>query len=350
MEIVYTEADLRRYIRTAVEVSPQRPILVDRFLEDATEVDVDCLADGQQCVIGGIMEHIEEAGIHSGDSACVIPTVSLSPKVLETIRSATKAMALELDVRGLMNVQFAVKDEEVYVLEVNPRASRTSPFVSKAIGVPLAKLAAKIMSGRTLADLGFTEEVIPKHFCVKEAVFPFIKFPGIDITLGPEMRSTGEVMGIDTDFPRAYAKSQMAAAPSLPSGGNLFVSVKDTDKKGALPIVKQFANLGFKIHATDGTASLLSEAGIVVTRLNKLVQGRPNVVDMIKNGEMQFIINTPAGKQPRQDEVVIRSMAVANRIPIMTTLRAAAASVAAIASIANSPLTVKSLQEHHSAA
>ena len=347
MEIVYTEEDLRRYIRTAVEVSPERPILVDRFLEDATEVDVDCLADGKECVIGGIMEHIEEAGIHSGDSACVLPTVSLSPKVLETIRHATKAMALELDVRGLMNVQYAVKDEEVFVLEVNPRASRTSPFVSKAIGVPLAKLAAKIMAGKSLKDLGFTEEVIPKHYSVKEAVFPFIKFPGIDITLGPEMRSTGEVMGIDTDFPRAYAKAQMAAAPSLPSEGNLFVSVKDADKKGAVKIVKEFAELGFKIHATDGTAALLKENGIEVTRLNKVAQGRPNVVDMIKNGEMQFIINTPSGKQPRADEVVIRSMAVANRIPIMTTLRAAAASVAAIKSIAKSPLSVKSLQEHH---
>jgi carbamoyl-phosphate synthase large subunit len=293
------------------------------------------------------MEHIEEAGIHSGDSACVLPSVSLSPKVLETIRSATKAMALELDVRGLMNVQYAVKDEEVYVLEVNPRASRTSPFVSKAIGVPLAKLAAKIMAGKTLKELGFTKEVIPTHFSVKEAVFPFIKFPGIDITLGPEMRSTGEVMGIDTDFPRAYAKAQMAAAPALPTGGNLFVSVKDSDKQAIVPIVKDFADLGFKIHATDGTAALLKEAGIPVTRLNKLAQGRPNVVDMIKNGEMQFIINTPAGKQPRADEVVIRSTAVANRIPIMTTLRAAAASASAIKSIAEAPLTVKSLQEHH---
>ena len=349
MEIVYTEEDLRRYIRTAVEVSPERPILVDRFLEDATEVDVDCLADGRQCVIGGIMEHIEEAGIHSGDSACVIPTVSLSPRVLETIRAATKEMAIELDVRGLMNVQFAVKDEEVYVLEVNPRASRTSPFVSKAIGIPLAKFAAKIMSGRTLADLCFTEEIIPKHFCVKEAVFPFIKFPGIDITLGPEMRSTGEVMGLDSDFGRAYAKAQMAAAPSLPAGGNLFVSLKDSDKMAAVPIVKDFSDLGFTIHSTDGTASLLKNVGIKVNRLNKLAQGRPNVVDMIKNGQMHFIINTPSGKQPRQDEVIIRSTAVANRIPIMTTLRAAAASVSAIRSIAKSPLEVKSLQEHHAA-
>jgi carbamoyl-phosphate synthase large subunit len=349
MEIVYTEEDLRRYIRTAVEVSPERPILVDRFLEDATEVDVDCLADGKQCVIGGIMEHIEEAGIHSGDSACVMPTVSLSEKVLATIRSATQAMALELDVRGLMNVQFAVKNEEVYVLEVNPRASRTAPFVSKAIGIPLAKLAAKIMAGRTLQELGFTRELLPKHFCVKEAVFPFIKFPGIDITLGPEMRSTGEVMGLDSDFGRAYAKAQMAAAPALPSGGNLFVSVKDSDKKAALPILKDFSALGFKIFATDGTASLLKQSGLTVHRLNKLAQGRPHVVDMIKNGEMQFIINTPSGKQPRQDEVIIRSTAVANRIPIMTTLRAAAASVSAIQSIAKSPLEVQSLQEYHAA-
>jgi carbamoyl-phosphate synthase large subunit len=348
MEIVYTEEDLRRYIRTAVEVSPERPILVDRFLEDATEVDVDCLADGKECVIGGIMEHIEEAGIHSGDSACVLPSVSLSAKVLENIRSATKAMALKLDVRGLMNVQYAVKDEEVYVLEVNPRASRTSPFVSKAIGVPLAKMAAKIMAGKTLKELGFTEEVIPKHYSVKEAVFPFIKFPGIDITLGPEMRSTGEVMGIDTDFPRAYAKAQMAAAPALPQKGNLFVSVKDSDKQAIVPIVKEFADLGFSIYATDGTAALLQENGVAVTRLNKLAQGRPNVVDMIKNGEMHFIINTPAGKQPRADEVVIRATAVGNRIPIMTTLRAAAASVQAIHSIAEKPLEVKSLQEHHS--
>jgi len=320
---------------------------VDRFLEDATEVDVDCLADGTDCVIGGIMEHIEEAGIHSGDSACVIPTVSLSPKVLETIRSSTKAMALELDVRGLMNVQYAVKDEEVYVLEVNPRASRTSPFVSKAIGIPLAKMAAKIMAGQTLKELGYTKEVIPRHFCVKEAVFPFIKFPGIDITLGPEMRSTGEVMGIDSDFGRAYAKAQMAAAPSLPTKGNVFVSVKDSDKEAIVPIMKGFSDLGFKIYSTDGTANLLKKAGLEVHRLNKLAQGRPNVVDMIKNGEMQFIINTPSGKQPRQDEVVIRSTAVANRIPIMTTLRAAVASVSAIQSMAKSPLEVKSLQEYH---
>ena len=347
MEIVYNEEDLRRYIRTAVEVSPERPILVDRFLEDATEVDVDCLADGTDCVIGGIMEHIEEAGIHSGDSACVIPTVSLSTHVLERIRSATKSMALELDVRGLMNVQFAVKDEDVYVLEVNPRASRTSPFVSKAIGIPLAKMAAKIMAGRTLKELGYTQEVIPGHFCVKEAVFPFIKFPGIDITLGPEMRSTGEVMGIDSDFGRAYAKAQMAAAPSLPTKGNLFVSVKDSDKESLVPIVKDFSDLGFKIYSTDGTATLLKKEGLEVHRLNKIAQGRPNVVDMIKNGEMQFIINTPSGKQPRQDEVVIRSTAVANRIPIMTTLRAAAASASAIRSMAKSPLEVKSLQEYH---
>ncbi len=347
MEIVYGEDDLRGYIARAAEASPERPILVDRFLEDATEVDVDCIADGEICVIGGIMEHIEQAGIHSGDSACVIPSFSLSPAVLDTIKHATKAMAKELDVRGLMNVQFAVKDEQVYIIEVNPRASRTSPFVGKAIGVPLPKLAAKIMAGRTLKELGFTEEIIPAHFSVKEAVFPFIKFPGIDITLGPEMRSTGEVMGIDGDFGSAYAKAQMAAQPALPDSGNVFISVKDRDKAAVAPIAKEFADLGFKIHATSGTAAVLKEAGIDANILHRLNEGRPNVLDMIKNGEIQFIINTPAGQQPRKDEVAIRSAAVANRIATMTTLRGARASAAAIRAIREKGLSVRSLQEYH---
>ena len=238
MEIVHEEKDLRRYIRTAAEASPERPILVDRFLEDATEVDVDCIADGERCVIGGVMEHIEQAGIHSGDSACVIPTFSLSREVLEAIKRATIAMARELQVRGLMNVQFAVKDEEVYVLEANPRASRTVPFVSKAIGRPLAKLAARIMAGQTLKELNFTSEILPKHYSVKEAVFPFIKFPGVDVTLGPEMRSTGEVMGIDVNLGIAYAKAQMSAQPPLPTGGNVFISVKDSDKQAVVPIAR----------------------------------------------------------------------------------------------------------------
>jgi carbamoyl-phosphate synthase large subunit len=347
MEIVYSEEELRGYIARAAEASPERPILVDRFLEDATEVDVDCISDGEMCVIGGIMEHIEQAGIHSGDSACVIPSFSLTPAVLDTIKHATKAMAKELEVRGLMNVQFAVKDEQVYIIEVNPRASRTSPFVGKAIGVPLPKLAAKIMAGRTLEELGFTEEILPAHFSVKEAVFPFIKFPGIDITLGPEMRSTGEVMGIDGDFGSAYAKAQMAAQPALPDGGNVFISVKDRDKAAIAPIAKEFADLGFKIFATSGTAGVLKDAGIEANLLHRIHEGRPNVLDMIKNGEIQFIINTPAGQQPRKDEVAIRSAAVATRIATMTTLRAAKASAAAIRAIRERGLSVKSLQEYH---
>ncbi|MBV9658513.1 MAG: carbamoyl-phosphate synthase large subunit, partial [Verrucomicrobia bacterium] len=349
MEIVYQEDDLRRYMRNALGVSPDRPILVDRFLEDATEVDVDCLSDGETHVIGAIMEHIEQAGIHSGDSACVIPPFSLSEKVRAAIATATRALAKELKVRGLMNVQFAVKDEEVFVLEVNPRASRTIPFVSKAIGVPLAKLAAKVMAGKTLAALGFTQEIVPPHFAVKEAVFPFVRFPGVDIALGPEMKSTGEVMGIDSDLGLAYAKSQTAAGSPLPRGGNLFLSVKDGDKADATVLAKSFVELGFQIHATSGTAAALEAAGVPVKRLFKLNEGRPHVLDMIQNGEIAFIINTPSGKTPRQDEVKIRGAAVAHRIPIMTTLSAAAASVGGIRSLQAKGISVRTLQEFHAA-
>ncbi len=348
MEIVYGEEDLKRYIRNAVEAGPDKPVLVDRFLEDATEVDVDCIADGEISVIGAIMEHIEQAGIHSGDSACVIPPFSLSESVKETITTATKAMAKELKVRGLMNVQFAVKGDQVYVLEVNPRASRTVPFVSKAIGVPLAKLAAQVMAGKTLTELGFTQEVVPEHYSVKEAVFPFVRFPGIDITLGPEMRSTGEVMGIDSDFGIAYAKSQMAAQPALATEGNLFISVKDADKPAAVEMAKEFLELGFKLHATSGTATRLEEAGLPVHRLFKLTEGRPNVLDMIKNHEMHFIINTPSGERPRHDEVIIRSAAVAARITIMTTLSAVKASLRAIRSQREKGISVKAIQDYHS--
>ncbi|MFZ4777345.1 MAG: carbamoyl-phosphate synthase large subunit [Terrimicrobiaceae bacterium] len=347
MEIVHDEQDLRRYIRTAVAASPERPVLVDRFLEDATEVDVDCIADGETCVIGGVMEHIEQAGIHSGDSACVIPSFSLTPETIATIKSATISMARELNVRGLMNVQFAIKDGDVYILEVNPRASRTVPFVSKAIGYPLAKMAAKIMAGKTLRELGFTEEIIPKYYSVKEAVFPFIKFPGVDIILGPEMRSTGEVMGIDPDLGIAYAKSQMSAQPPLPTKGNVFISVKDSDKPAAIEVAREFAELGFKIHATSGTSKLLADAGVPVKTLLKIQEGRPNVLDLIKNGEIHFILNTPSGQQPRLDEVVIRSAAVAARVATMTTLRGARASVAAIRAIQQAGYGVKSLQEYH---
>ena len=350
MEIVYTPDDLRRYMRTAVMASPDRPVLVDRFLEDATEVDVDCLSDGTDTVIGGIMEHIEEAGVHSGDSACVIPSFSLSEKVLSELRSAAKAMASELKVRGLMNVQFAVKDETVYVLEVNPRASRTVPYVSKATGVPLAKLAAKVMAGHSLKDLGVSGETIPPHYAVKEAVFPFIKFPGTDITLGPEMRSTGEVMGIDADLGIAYAKAQMSAQPPLPSGGNVFISVKDSDKAQVAPIAREFADAGFAIHATKGTAAVLQAAAVPVQSVYRLNEGRPNVLDLIKNGEMQFIINTPHGKAPRQDEIAIRSAAIAHRIPIMTTLRGARMSARAVKALKAGGYGVRCLQEYQAEA
>src|SRR5438105_1533720 len=347
MELVYNEPDLRRYMASAIEVTPDRPVLVDRFLEDAIEVDVDCISDGETTVIGAIMEHIEEAGIHSGDSACVIPTFSLSQKVLSEISSATKAMARELNVRGLMNVQFAVKGEDVYVLEVNPRASRTVPFVSKAIGVPLAKLAAKIMAGKTLRELGFTKEIVPKHFSVKEAVFPFLRYQGMDISLGPEMKSTGEVMGMDVDLGLAYAKSQMAAPPPLPKKGNVFISVKDSDKESVIPVAREFVKLGFGIISTSGTADALAKAKIKVKKVFKLHEGRPNVLDRVKNGDISFIINTPSGKIPREHEVMIRNAALAQKIPIMTTVRAAQASANGIRSLQKSKVQVRSLQEYH---
>ncbi|PYK98811.1 MAG: carbamoyl-phosphate synthase large subunit [Verrucomicrobia bacterium] len=378
MELVYNEIDLRRYVGAALEnqgnidlqsVRPAglepaeaadnmsaghtgqrpmfRPILIDRFLEDAMEVDVDCISDGETTVVGAIMEHIEQAGIHSGDSACVIPTFSLTKTVLAEISSATKAMARQLSVCGLMNVQFAVKGKDVYVLEVNPRASRTVPFVSKAIGVPLAKLAAKVMAGKTLRELGFTKEIVPKHFSVKEAVFPFLRYQGRDISLGPEMKSTGEVMGIDHDLGLAYAKSQMAAPPPLPKSGNVFVSVQDSDKTSVVSVVRDFVTLGFGIIATSGTAAALEAARVPVTRVYKIREGRPNVLDRVKNGDISFIINSPSGKIPREDEITIRNAAIAQKIPIMTTLRAAQASAYSSRSLQTHKLRVRSLQEYH---
>ena len=347
MELVYHPEDLRRYMQSAIGVSSRRPVLVDRFLEDAVEVDVDCIADGEKAVIGAIMEHIEEAGIHSGDSACVVPTFSLSRQILEEIASATKAMARELNVRGLMNVQFAVKDEKLYVLEVNPRASRTVPFVSKAIGVPLAKLAAKVMSGMSLGELGFTQAILPEHYSVKEAVFPFLRFEGISISLGPEMKSTGEVMGIDPDLGLAYAKAQLASSWPLPRAGNVFISVKDSDKASVVAVAREYLEIGFGIVATSGTAAHLNAAGVPVTKVFKIAEGRPNVRDFIKNGMIQFIINTPSGKVPREDEVRIRSAALGEKIPIITTIRAAWASARGIRSLQKGPMTVKTLQEYH---
>jgi carbamoyl-phosphate synthase large subunit len=348
MQIVYSDAELTHYMKNAVEATPDRPVLVDRFLEDATEVDVDCISDGETTVIGAIMEHIEEAGIHSGDSACVIPPFSLTPQMQDRIRDAAKKLAKALNVRGLMNMQLAVKGDDLYVIEVNPRASRTAPFVSKAIGVPLPKLAAKIMAGKTLKELGFTEEVIPKHHSVKEAVFPFSKFAGVDIILGPEMKSTGEVMGIDYDLGMAFAKSQMAAGGTLPTKGNVFISVKETDRPNVVRIAKGYADLGFTLYATSGTGSVITEAGIPVNILPKLASGqRPNVIDLMKNKDMALVINTPSGKNPREDEVKIRTAAMQNRIPIMTTLRGADAALRAIKSLQGSEVQVRALQEYH---
>lgn len=347
MMIVYNDEELKTYMQNAVDVSPERPVLVDRFLEDAIEVDVDCISDGETTVVGAIMEHIEEAGIHSGDSACVIPTFSLSDNMRQQISAAAKNLAVELKVRGLMNIQFAVKDEELYVIEVNPRASRTVPFVSKAIGTPLAKLAAKVMAGEKLVDLGFNEPISPEHYSVKEAVFPFSKFPGIDISLGPEMKSTGEVMGIDADLGMAYAKSQMAASSQLPLEGKIFFSVKDRDKEASIPLAKEFADLGFELYSTSGTARTFKEAGIKVNTLHKLAEGRPNVLDMIKNSEIAMVINTPSGRVPRRDEVRIRSGALANRVPIITTMRGAQAAIRSIKSLKAAELSVVALQEYH---
>ena len=350
MVIVYDDDELRSYMTSAVEASPERPVLVDRFLEDATEVDVDVISDGDDSVVGAIMEHIEQAGIHSGDSACVIPPFSLSEKIKDEISDAAKALAKKLEVRGLMNIQFAVKDEELFVIEVNPRASRTVPFVSKTIGVPLAKLAAKVMAGEKLKDLGFTKEIHPEHYSVKEAVFPFVKFPGTDIVLGPEMKATGEVMGIDADLGLAYAKSQMAASSPLPTEGNIFISLKDRDKEKAIDIIKEYHELGFNLFSTAGTARVIENSGIPVTKLFKLAEKRrPNVLDMIKNEELDFVINTPSTERtPRADEVKIRSSAVANGIPVMTNLRAAKASALAIRSLKSNDTQVKTIQEFHS--
>jgi carbamoyl-phosphate synthase large subunit len=348
MMIVYSDDELSRYMREAVTASPERPVLVDRFLDNATEVDVDCISDGETSVVGAIMEHIEQAGIHSGDSACVIPSFSLSDSIKAEIVRAAKDLARELKVIGLMNIQFAVKDEQLYVIEVNPRASRTVPFVSKATGVSLAKLAAKVMLGHKLKGLGFTETIVPPHFSVKEAVFPWNRFPGIDIVLGPEMKSTGEVMGIDRDWGMAYAKSQISAFNPLPTSGNVFLSVSDRDKDRAVAIARDLASLGFTIYSTGGTHTRLSAEGIPSNRLFKLAeQARPNVIDMMKNREIHFVINTPSGHEARADEVQIRATAIAQKISHATNLAAAEASVKAIRSLKEKELTVQSIQEYH---
>jgi carbamoyl-phosphate synthase large subunit len=361
MQIVYSDEEIRHYMRYAVQASPDRPVLVDRFLEDAAEVDVDVISDGETTVVGAIMEHIEQAGVHSGDSACVIPAFGLSEPIKVEIMRAAKELAKALNVIGLMNIQFAVKDEVLYVIEVNPRASRTVPFVSKAIGRPLAKYAAKLMASdglkregltdigvETLKTLGFTTEIIPAQYNVKEAVFPFSKFPGTDIALGPEMKSTGEVMGIDADHAMAFAKSQMAAGNSLPLKGKVFISVTDRQKDRIGVIAKEYHSLGFTLVATEGTRKAILEAGVPCEVVHKIAEGRrPNILDMMKNREIAMIINTPSEKETRKDEVLIRATSVSTRTPIQTTLRGARAAAHAIGSLQKNKLEVKTLQEYH---
>jgi carbamoyl-phosphate synthase large subunit len=349
MVIVYDVEMLRKYMAEAVEVSEDRPVLIDHYLEDAVEVDVDCISDGETSVIGSIMEHVELAGVHSGDSACTIPSPTLSEAVKDTIREHTFAFAKALDVIGLMNVQYAIADDVVYVLEVNPRASRTVPFVSKAIGVPLAKLAALVMVGFKLKELGFTKEVTPKHYCVKEAVFPFVRFPGIDVLLSPEMKSTGEVMGIDRTEGMAFLKSQVAASSNLPASGNVFLSVRDHDKPAIVELARRLEALGYKIYATLGTSTILRESGIASEAVFRISAGRPNVIDMIEEKKVGWIINTPSsGATPRFDEVKMRSHAVIRGIPITTTIAGLRAAIAGLEALKKSgTMEVCSLQEYH---
>jgi len=345
MQIVYNAASLQDYFATAARVSEERPVLIDRFLEDAYEVDVDALSDGTQVVIGGVMQHIEDAGIHSGDSACVLPPYLIGEKDLQTMREQTIAMAKAFKVIGLINVQFAIRGGVVYVLEVNPRASRTIPFVSKAIGVPLASYAARVMCGETLADIGFTEEIIPPFVSVKEAVFPFNKFAGTDPVLGPEMRSTGEVMGISDSFGSAFAKAQLAAGNGLPLEGTILVTVNDNDKATVTPIVRRFHEMGFKLMATGGTAKYLRARGIPVKSVFKVHEGRPNCLDMILNGDVQLLVNTPLGKHAQWDDYTLRQAAIRNRVAYTTTLSAASAASDAILSLRSRKSAVRSLQE-----
>jgi carbamoyl-phosphate synthase large subunit len=350
MAIVYDEGHLEGYVREAVLASPEHPILVDRFLEDAYEVDVDAVADGERVVIGGILQHIEEAGVHSGDSAMVLPTYKIAPEHLDTIRRYTRQLGQALQVRGLMNVQYAIKDDVVYVLEVNPRASRTTPFVSKATGVALAKVAARVMAGRSLAEQGFTEDLTVPRIFVKESVFPFLKLQGSDILLGPEMKSTGEVMGISEDFGIAFAKSQSAAGYTIPTSGSVFISVNDNDKAEVLPIARELKAMGFEILATRGTAEFLSSHGVPAEMVYKVNEARPNCVDLIKSGKIDIILNTPLGRESFYDDTAIRKSATLHGVLVVTTLTAAAATVKAIQALRERALDIVSLQEIHAPA
>lgn len=348
MAIVYDREALIAYMRNAIEASPERPILIDRFLEDAHEFDVDAVADPTAVVIGGIMQHIESAGVHSGDSACVLPPYQISNTNLNELRNHTHALARALNVVGLMNIQFAIQGEDVFIIEVNPRASRTVPFVSKAIGVPLAKVAVRAMVGRTLVEQGFTREVPINHIAVKEAVLPFNKFPGVDTVLGPEMKSTGEVMGIDTEFGLSFQKAQLGAGVRLPQEGTVFLSVNDRDKEGLVPIAQQLSDMDFRLIATGGTCAFLKSHNIACNRIFKIQEGRPNILDAIKNGEISLMINTPAGEQSQAADPEIRKAAVQYGLPYTTTLSGAAAAVAGIQSLKNnSTIRIRSLQDFH---
>jgi carbamoyl-phosphate synthase large subunit len=347
MQIVYDEAGLLEYMSSAVKASPKHPVLIDQYLRDAIEVDADAVSDGRTVVVAGIMEHIEEAGVHSGDSACSLPPYTLGPETIEEIRRQMTALSLELGVVGLMNAQFAVKDGTVYVLEVNPRGSRTVPFVSKAIGVPLAKLAMKVMLGRTLDELRFTTAPTPRHLSVKEAVFPFTKFAGVDVLLGPEMKSTGEVMGIDSDFGWAFVKSQAGAGAMLPAGGTAFISVKQEDRVPACEVAARLSRLGFRITATSGTAEYLREQGMSVENVNKVQEGRPHIVDHIKNGDVALVINTVKTAAAQADSLSIRREALHKGVPYYTTMRGALAAVMGIEAVTKKSLAIRSLQEYH---
>ena len=347
MEIVYDRESLVRYMTVAVEASPEHPILIDKFLENAVEIDVDAISDGETVVVAGVMQHIEEAGVHSGDSACILPPYDLDPALVEELKAQTRALARELRVIGLMNIQFAIRDNVIYLLEVNPRASRTIPFVSKAIGVPLAKLAARVMAGKTLKELGFTEEIHPPYFSAKEVVLPFIKFPNVDILLGPEMRSTGEVMGIDANMGLSFAKSQIAAGNRVPDRGKIFISLNDRDKEHIGSLAKDLQDLGFALVATRGTAKLLRTQGLEVEEVYKVGEGRPNVSDLIINGQVDWIINTPFGKDSKSDEKAIRRSALEHGLATMTTLAAARAGVQALRSQRQGVPDLRSLQEYH---
>jgi len=350
MEICYEPDTLDGFVRSATAISPDHPVFLDRFLEDAIEVDVDAVADAERVVVGGVMEHIEKAGIHSGDAACALPPYSLGEGQVRELRAQTRAMARALGVVGLINVQFAIRGDDIYVLEVNPRASRTVPFVSKAIGRPLAKIATAVMLGRSLAPYVGIEEREPAHIAVKESVFPFVKFPGVDVVLGPEMKSTGEVMGIDRDFRKAYLKAQIAAGETLPTSGSVFISVKNRDKRAVATLAKRLAEMGFVLVATEGTARVLERHGMSVELIHKVGEGyRPNVIDLMERGQIALLFNTPEDGRARKDSAVIRRTAVAQNVAYYTTVDGIQAAIGAIEALLKDEHRVRSLQEYHAA-